>query len=349
MVTGVTMITTCKAHTPRARGRLPLERASLAHTFWIPPPGGATRSDLPQPHRHRPRRCVRRLGARPSGVPLMVALWHLAARPSSALLFTCPPDPKPSTDRAVCATATRATPSARPRLQARKSQRLASTTSGTTRPTTSSAGCTRTTRLTTRRACCTRSACPATSRACCTRSARATSPVPRRRPLRQPARLADISRSPLPSPESLPPPHLDHHVGIGDNMHLSGNTSSIATSVPNGQFFAPTAGNLAAPPVNSTEGAKLCATPPIHRSLPLMSHLPSSAPALTCTQLQKEPLPLSIVAKPDGVFMSGAARRRMASLARRIGCQCCSLPNRRRRPLAAAAAWLRTSLRTRPH
>ena len=40
--------------------------------------------------------------------PLMVALWHLAARPSSALFFTCPPDPKPSTDRAACATAARA-------------------------------------------------------------------------------------------------------------------------------------------------------------------------------------------------------------------------------------------------
>ena len=49
-------------------------------------------------------------------------------------------------------------------------------------------------------------------------------------------------------------------------MHLGGDTSSTATSVPNGQFFAPTAGNLAAPPVNSTEGAKLYATPPIHHS-----------------------------------------------------------------------------------
>ena len=72
-------------------------------------------------------------------------------------------------------------------------------------------------------------------------------------------------------------------------MNLGGNTSSTVTSVPNGQFFfAPTAGNLAAPPVNSTEGAKLYATPPIHHSFF------ATDVAFTIisprTHLQKEPL-----------------------------------------------------------
>eukprot|EP00964_Phaeocystis_antarctica_P049664 scaffold28787_cov67-Phaeocystis_antarctica.AAC.1 len=81
--------------------------------------------------------------------------------------------------------------------------------------------------------------------------------------------------SPPPSPPFISSALFELHAfyflpetkqGIGDNMNLGVNTSSAATSVPNGQFFAPTASNLAAPPVNSTGSAKLCATPPIHRS-----------------------------------------------------------------------------------
>ena len=93
-------------------------------------------------------------------------------------------------------------------------------------------------------------------------------------------------------------------------MNLGGNTSSTATSVPNGQFFAPTAGNLAAPPVNSTEGAKLYATPPIHRSFFATD---VAFPIISLrTHLQKEPLrrscSLSTTAKPDMIMFSHQAR-----------------------------------------
>ena len=112
-------------------------------------------------------------------------------------------------------------------------------------------------------------------------------------------------------------------------MNLGGNTSSTATSVPNGQFFAPTAGNLVAPPVSPAEGAKLYATPPIHRSF-FATDVAFTIISLR-THLQKEPLrrsrSLSTTAKPDEIMFfspSGAVRRRMASLARRSGCRWCS-------------------------
>ena len=92
-------------------------------------------------------------------------------------------------------------------------------------------------------------------------------------------------------------------------MNLGGNTSSTATSVPNGQFFAPTAGNLAAPPVNYTEGAKLYATPPIHHSFFATD---VAFTIISPRTLQKEPLrrscSLSTTAKPDKIMFSHQAR-----------------------------------------
>ena len=71
-------------------------------------------------------------------------------------------------------------------------------------------------------------------------------------------------------------------------MDLDGNTSSAAASVPNNQFFAPTADDLGAPPVSSAEGAKLYATPPIHHSF-FATDVAFTIISLR-THLQKEPL-----------------------------------------------------------
>ena len=90
-------------------------------------------------------------------------------------------------------------------------------------------------------------------------------------------------------------------------MNLGGNLSS---SVLSGQLFAPTAGNLAAPPVNFTEGAKLYATPPIHHSF-FATDVAFNIISLG-THLQKEPLrrsrSLSTTAKPDEIMFFRQAR-----------------------------------------
>ena len=104
---------------------------SSGHTLDPPhvkPPGEPTRCNLPH-QRHQRCRCERTLGARSSGAPHLhsahpyapcscsarsslrlhrcaVAFWRLAARvlPPRLRVFR-PPDPKPSTDRAIRAEA----------------------------------------------------------------------------------------------------------------------------------------------------------------------------------------------------------------------------------------------------